>query len=179
MEMIKKYKRYSLLMTSALISVGCANQNNIAQSELEPVSNACQKIELLSKAYQTNFDQLKETKVSARASNIWQAKYHLIGKNCRIWTWGVNQTTYSCNTIEVDEADAKKYFTEATQTVKQCLGSAWTLTENKRSHDEGYKAEFSSPDTKMTISTHIVPSSGIFSTKWSIYYYIGNMQSTI
>ena len=39
--------------------------------------------------------------VKARASKIWQAKYHLIGENCTIWTLGGDKTTYSCNTVQV------------------------------------------------------------------------------
>ena len=101
-----------LSITALILTISsCANQNCIAQQQLEPVSNPCQKINFLMNAYQNNFEQLKETSVKARVGNIWQAKYHLIGENCTIWSWDANQTTYSCNTIEVDEVTAKNYYT--------------------------------------------------------------------
>jgi len=151
----------------------CTNQNTIAQQQLEPVSNACQKIDLLINAYDNNFDQLKETQVKARVSNIWQAKYHLIGKDCKIWSWGAKQTTYSCNTIGIDEKSAREYYQNTKKTLKQCLGNEWNLTESQRSHDDGLKAEYSTKGKEVTLSTHLVPTSGVFQSKWSVYYYIG------
>jgi len=165
-------KRLSIAASILTVS-SCANQNTIAQQQLEPVSNPCQKIDLLMNAYQSNFEQLKETSVKARVSNIWQAKYHLIGENCKIWSWGGNQTTYSCNTTEVDEATARDYFNGAKETLKKCLGKDWQLAESKRKNDDGLKAEYTTKNNPLSLSTHLVPNSGLFQSKWSVYYYIG------
>ena len=161
------------IAVSIITLTSCANQNTIAQQQLEPINNACQKIDLLIKAYDNNFEQLKETQIKARVSNIWQAKYHLIGNNCKIWTWGSDQTTYSCNTIEVDEESAREYYEGAKEVVQQCLGNEWQLTESSRNHDDGLKAEYTTKNQATTLSTHLVPSSGLFQSKWSVYYYIG------
>lgn len=164
----------SLSITLPLIGLAsCANQNTIAQQQLEPVKNPCQKIEFLINAYESNFDQLKENQIKARASNIWQAKYNLIGNSCKVWSWGTGQTTYSCNTREVDEASAKSYYEKAKSTLQQCLGEKWQLTESKRKHDDGLKAEYSTQSKGMTISTHVVPNDGLFQSQWSVYYYFG------
>ena len=47
------------IAVSIITLTSCANQNTIAQQQLEPVNNACQKIDLLIKAYDNNFEQLK------------------------------------------------------------------------------------------------------------------------
>jgi len=167
------YLKGLVIVVSTITLSSCVNQNNIAEQQLEPVSNACQKIDLLINAYDNNFEQLKETKIKARVSNIWQAKYHLIGQNCKIWTWGAAQTTYSCNTIEVDEQNAKNYYQGAKKTLQQCLGTEWQLDESKRNNDNGLKAEYTTKDKTVTLSTHLVPSTGLFKSKWSVYYYIG------
>lgn len=168
------YQLKSLGIAISMLTLSsCANQNTIAQQQLEPVSNACQKIDLLVNAYDSNFEQLKETQIKARVSNIWQAKYHLIGKDCKIWSWGSDQTTYSCNTREVDEESARQYYEGAKDTLQRCLGKEWQLTESKRNHDDGLKAEYTVKNKAVTISTHLVPSSGLFKSKWSVYYYIG------
>ena len=163
-----------LTITFSIISLaGCVNQNNIAHQKLKPVSNACQKIDLLINAYNNDFEQLKEVQIKSRISNIWKAKYHLIGDNCKIWSWGAHQTTYSCNTLEVNEEEARSYYKAAKDTLQQCLGNQWTLVESKRKHDDGLKSEYNTEDKSVTLSTHLVPSSGLFKSKWSIYYYIG------
>ena len=164
------------VLVSSLILVSCANQNKIAQQQLEPVSNACQKLDYLIKAYDDGFSDLKQTKIKAGISNIWQAKYHLIGKNCRIWSWGKEQTTYSCNTIKVDESDARKYYSNAKATIAQCLGTSWQLNESARRNDDGIKAEYTNTETQVTLSTHLVPDSGLFKSKWSVYYYVGRVE---
>ena len=172
--------RTKLMYLSALISsvlvAGCANQNTLAEQKLSPVTNPCQKIDLLTKAYETNFEQLKETKVKARASNIWQAKYHLIGDSCKIWSFSDNRSTYSCNTVEVEQEAARNYYQAAKNTLQQCLGDDWQLQESKRRHDEGLKAEYTTSAKDIAISTHLVPSTGVFKSKWSVYYYIGKIE---
>lgn len=169
-----RFKKASAIVFTVVLS-SCANQNTLAEKSLEPVSNVCQKIELLSKAYETNFEQLKQSEVKARASNIWQAKYHLIGNNCKIWSFGANKATYSCNTIEVEKKSAENYYANTKETLQQCLGDDWQLNESKRNHDDGMKAEYSTANNDMVISTHLVPSSGVFKSKWSIYYYLGKV----
>jgi hypothetical protein len=163
-------------VVSSILLTSCANQNSVAEKKLEPVSNACQKIELLSNAYKSNFNDLKASAIKSRASNIWQAQYHLIGNNCKIWSFGANKATYSCNTIEVEKESAQAYYNKAKETLQQCLGNKWQLNESKRNHDEGLKAEYENSSGDLTISTHLVPSSGVFESKWSIYYYIGNVE---
>jgi len=159
-----------------ILLAGCANQHKIAQQNLEPVSNPCQKLDYLINAYDDGFEQLKAGEIKARASKIWQAKYHLVGDNCTIWTLGGNKTTYSCNTIQVDQQVAKNYYTKAVSTVKQCLGSDWHIEQSKRLNDDGVKTEFSTKESNVTISTHLVPSTGIFNKTWSVYYYVGKNQ---
>ena len=134
------------------------------------------KIDYLINAYDSHFEQLKDTQIKARVSNIWQAKYHLIGKSCKIWAWGADQTTYSCNTIEIDEKSAREYYIDAKDRLQQCLGEGWQLTESGRKHDDGLKAEYTTKNKDITISSHLVPSSGLFQSNWSVYYYIGKVK---
>ncbi|MBU2894038.1 hypothetical protein KO495_12020 [Colwellia sp. D2M02] len=165
---------YATIIAATFLT-GCVNQNKLAEQTLAPISNPCQKITMLANAYKTNFETLKQSEVKSRASNIWQAKYHLVGNNCKIWSFGANNATYSCNTIEVEQQSAQKYYQNAKETIQQCLGDDWRLTESKRNHDDGLKAEYVNEINDLTISTHLVPSTGVFKSKWSVYYYIGNV----
>jgi hypothetical protein len=162
------------LTFSPLLLSACVNQNTIAQNKLTPVTNPCQKISMLIKAYDDDFEQVKMTKIKARISSTWKAKYNIIGENCHIWTWGSAQTTYACNITANDKDTAENYYANAQQTIQQCLGDDWSMTELPRKADNGRKSTFTAPEKEVSLSTHIVPSDSIINGQWTIYYYIGN-----
>jgi len=165
--------KLSLILSSTLLSA-CVNQNTISQQKLSPVTNPCSKISLLVKAYETGFEQVKLTKVKAKTTSTWKAKYNIIGDNCHIWTLGNSRTTYSCNISTDDKEIAETYYQNAQQTIQQCLGDEWQMTEEPRKSDKGRKSTFSTPSSQVSLSTHFVPLDSLFSEKWTIYYYIGN-----
>ncbi|MBU2871987.1 hypothetical protein [Colwellia sp. E2M01] len=170
----------SLAILSSLFLASCANQNTKITDNLMPTTNACVKLELIKKDYSTNFASLKSEEIVGRMSNMWKAKYQLFGENCQIFSWGGAQHTYSCNVVAPDEITAKKYYENAKKVTEQCLGDEWKLEESTRAHDNGLKAMFthSDPTSKepVTFSTQLIPSSGLFSTTWTLYYYIGNIK---
>ncbi|WP_114325189.1 hypothetical protein [Candidatus Colwellia aromaticivorans] len=170
---MNKYIKLSLGFSPLLLSA-CVNQNTIAQNKLAPVTNPCQKISMLINAYDDGFEQVKMTKIKARVSNTWKAKYNVIGENCHIWTWGNSQTTYACNITANDKDTAENYYTNAQRTIQQCLGSDWQMTEEQRTADKGRKSIFTTPNKQVSLSTHIIPLDSLFGEKWTIYYYIGN-----
>ncbi len=162
------------LLFSPLILSACVNQNTIAQNKLTTVTNPCQKISMLISAYSDGFEQVKMTKIDARISNTWKARYNIIGENCHIWTWGNSQTTYACNITANDKETAENYYNNAKQTIQQCLDDDWLMTEEPRKSDKGRKSTFTTPNKQVSLSTHIVPLDSLFNEKWTIYYYIGN-----
>ena len=174
---MKKMTKLTLLLSSILL-VSCANQNTKIVENIMPTTNPCLKLDLLKSAYADGFEQLKDIKVGARVSNIWRAKSQLFGDNCQVFSWGGNQQTYSCHLVAPDEQSAKKYYDNAKNITQQCLGDAWQLQESSRNNDEGMKATFTNnnatPSEQVSFSAHLVPESTVFSTTWSIYYYVGN-----
>ena len=166
------------IILSSIFLASCVNQNTKIAENIMPTTNACTKLELLKSAYHDDFKQLKEVQVGGRVSNMWRAKYQLFGENCQVFSWGGKQHTYSCRLVAPDEKTAKKYYQSAKVVTQECLGDNWKLEESNRNHDEGMKASFTNhdaiPSEKVTFSTHLVPTSGLFSTTWTIYYYVGN-----
>tara|TARA_B100000809_G_scaffold75606_1_gene73315 strand:+ start:190 stop:732 length:543 start_codon:yes stop_codon:yes gene_type:complete len=175
---MKSYTKYTLILSSIFLA-SCVNQNIKIANNIMPTTNACAKLELLKTAYNDDFTQLKEIKVGGRVSNSWKAKYQLFGENCQVFSWGEKQHTYSCSLIAPDEETAKRYYQGAKKVTQECLGEKWTLEENERVHDDGMKTSFTNYDDKssekVTFSTHLVPTSGVFSTTWAIFYYVGNI----
>jgi len=170
---MKNLTKLCLTLSSVLLSA-CVNQNAITQKKIAPVTNPCSKISLLIKAHDDGFEQIKMTKVQARVTNTWKAKYNIVGDNCHVWTLGNSQTTYSCNITANDRATAENYYQKAQQTIQQCLGETWQMTEQPRKADNGRKSIFTNIDSQVSLSTHLVPLDSLFSEKWAIYYYIGN-----
>lgn len=173
---MKKYLK-SLVILSPLLLASCVNQNTKITENLMPTTNACTKLELLQKAYYDDFSSLKGMKLTSH--NMWKAKYNLFGNSCQIFSWGNQQHTYSCSLMAPDEKTAKEYYQNAKTVTQQCLGTDWQQEESDRRNDDGLKTTFGNSvkdDDKFTISTHLVPTSSLFSTKWTIYYYVGNMK---
>jgi hypothetical protein len=174
-----KYYQYGLVISSMFI-LGCANQNLEISSMVMPTSNACAKLNVLKAGYSDDFSQLKGTKVSSRASDIWKAKYQLFGKNCQVFSWGGKQHTYSCSIVAPDEDTANQYYENAKNVTQQCLGPTWQAEEFQRKHNDGVKTVFTEKSdelkNKVTFSTHLVSSPGVFSKTWTLFYYVGNMQ---
>jgi hypothetical protein len=174
---MKSYIKYPLILSSIFLA-SCVNQNTKIADNIMPTTNACAKLNLLKSAYYTDFESLKEIKTSSRASNIWRAKYQLFGENCQVFSWGGKQHNYSCRLVAPDEKTAQKYYQSAKKVTQECLGEQWVLDESNRAHDDGMKTSFTNhgakPNENLTFSTHLVPSSGIFSTTWTIFYYVGN-----
>jgi len=162
----------------SLLLASCVNQNTKVAANIMPTTSPCIKLDLLKKAYYDDFSQLKELKVGGRVSNIWRAKYQLFGENCQVFSWGGKQHNYSCRLVAPDEETAQSYYEGAKRVTQQCLGDDWHKEESPRSHDDGMKASFTNhdakPSEKVSFSTHLVPTSGLFSTTWTIYYYVGN-----
>ncbi len=92
----------------------------LRKKKIAPVNNFCQKISPLIKAYDNGFEQIKMTKIKAKISNTWKAKYNLVGENCHIWSWGGEQTTYACNISANDKKTAIDYYQSAISTTQQC-----------------------------------------------------------
>jgi hypothetical protein len=179
MKKFAKHYQYGLVISS-MFMLGCTNQNLKISSTVMPTTNACTKLNALKSGYFDDFSQLKGTKVSSRASDIWKAKYQLFGKNCQIFSWGGKQHTYSCNVVAPDEDTAKQYYENAKNITQQCLGASWQAEELQRKHNDGIKTVFTENNdqlkNKVTFSTHLVISPGVFSQSWTLFYYVGNMQ---
>jgi len=169
--MTNRTKLY-LILPTVLLSA-CVNQNTIAQKKLVPVTNPCVKISALIKAYDNGFEQVKMSKVKAKISNTWKAKYNLVGENCHIWSWGGKDTTYACNISANDEKTANNYYQSAINTTQLCLTDDWQVKEESRNKNKGKKTTFTSINSKASISAHFVPLESMFSKKWTVYYYIG------
>ncbi len=174
METVTKYP----LILSSLLLASCVNQNTAITANLMPTTNPCAKLELLKSAYYDDFTQLKEIRIDGRVSNSWKVKYQLFGKNCQVFSWGGKQHTYSCSLVAPNEETAQNYYQGAKKVTQECLGETWALEESSRKYDDGMKASFTNNDAKssdkVTFTTHLVPTSGLFSTTWTIYYYVGN-----
>ncbi|WP_371373339.1 hypothetical protein [Thalassotalea aquiviva] len=170
-------KNTSLLLGSALL-IAC---NSVPDAQtaavVEKVEKPCQKINALINEYQNNFTRLKQSQLETRASQIWKAKYHLVGDACQIWAWGTEHT-YSCSVSAPNKEVVDYYFNNAKITTTQCLGTKWQAVEAPR-NDGGYKIEFTSPTSDVMLAAHAVPTASLFKSEWTIYYYIGSASNKV
>jgi hypothetical protein len=148
----------------------------LEENKPSPVVNPCKKVDALIAEYSNNFDRIKEDNIHIQnsISKIWRAKYHLVGNSCQVWARGIESNTYACSLIAPDETTAMNYFSKAKNTTKACLGSSWDMVEADRKNNSGKKVTFSQARSPLTLSTHMVPTAGLFKSEWTVYYYVGN-----
>ena len=178
-EIMRRIKLPLVLPVSFLLA-SCAGQNvqpmekpTLAQQQVNQVK-ACSNLDALISEYDTNFDNIKGKAISTRISSIWRAKHDLIGNNCQVWSWGDSGTTYSCNQPAPNKEVALEYYNRAKEVANQCLADKWQPTESERKNGNGQKIEFSQPNNNLQIAMHLVPTSGLFKTEWTVYYYVGD-----
>lgn len=170
------------LVTSSVLLSSCGNttaNSNLADDGIsEKVQNytTCEKIDALVNAYDNDFEEVKLKPINSKISQLWKAKYHLVGNDCQIWSWGNKATTYSCHTTAPSKIIAKQYFESAKNEALKCVDDSWIMTESPSNNNKGLKVEFDNQIKGMRIATHMVPTGGWSKSVWSVTYYIGSSQ---
>jgi hypothetical protein len=171
-----------VLITSSVLLSSCgsttANSNLANDSIQQEIANytVCEKIDALVKAYDNDFEKIKLTAVNTPISQLWKAKYHLVGNDCQIWSWGNQVTTYSCSVAAPSKAVAQQYFENAKNEALACIDDSWKMTESPSNNNKGLKVTFDNPEKGMSISAQMVPTGGWLKSGWSVYYYVGDIE---
>lgn len=168
------------LFVSGIVLTACSSQSPeqsrayLKEANPSPVTRPCDKIDALINGYNNNFDNIKLKSKETRIGQIWLAKYHLVGDSCQIWSAGKGMSTYSCNVTADSEEQANDYFNFAKQTTEECLGETWHMDIQPRKDNKGSKVQFTNSDSDLTIASHMVPTSSLFKSQWTVYYYVGS-----
>ncbi len=181
---MNSYLKTTFLVASFLL-YSCTVQNSSMVKPHSDYADAtvqtkdyCPILDALITEFDNGFDKIKAAQMSTQYSQIWQAKYHLVGNDCQVWASGTDKTTYACSRMTPNEDVAKMLFDKAKDTGRKCLTSDWQLNEQPRLNNTGYKAEFKNKNRTddLTLSIHMVPSTGAFSSDWMVYYYVGSQR---
>lgn len=170
------------LILSAALTSSCvnttvkSNPNNETTNQDAQSYTACEKINALVTAYDNDFKEIKQKVVSTPISQSWSAKYHLVGNDCHIASWGNQITTYSCKLEVPDEEVAQQYFDIAKSETAACVGDSWKMTESLSNNEEGLRVAFDNADKGMSISAQMIPTEGLLKSGWSVYYFVGNIK---
>ena len=170
------------LVTSSVLISSCgntaANSNLTNDSISDKTQNysVCEKIDALVNAYENDFEKIKLKPINSKISQLWKAKYHLVGNNCEIWSWGTKATTYSCSVTAPNKIVAQRYFENAKSEAIACIDDSWKMTESPSNNNKGFKLEFDNSTKGMRIAAHMVPTGGWSKSGWSVYYYIGSLE---
>ncbi|MDN3651384.1 hypothetical protein QWY77_01110 [Thalassotalea ponticola] len=167
-------KHLTTLLCCCTLSSCSINDSSNSQPPIS-LTDPCEKINALLKEYDNNFDRLKLEQSNLKLSQVWKAKYHLVGESCQIWAWGTEKYTYACSLSAPNKQVIDQYFNNAKATAKRCLSNDWISSESTKADNQGYKIEFSSDKSSAKLAAHAVPSGNVFKSQWTIYYYFGNI----
>jgi len=170
------------LITSATLISGCLStttESNLADESINQQVQrytACEKIEALVTSYGNDFREIKLKEISTRISQSWSAKYHLVGNDCHIISWGNQVATYSCKLEVPDEVVAQQYFDIAKSETAACIDDSWKMTESPSNNKKGLRVAFDNADKGISISAQMIPTEGLLKQSWSVYYYVGDIK---
>lgn len=179
MTSIQKKVRLVASVSLVLLATACEQQQTRELNATAAGMSDCEKIDALIAAHQNGFEKIRYSKQSTNKMDIWRSRYHLVGNNCQIWSWGKGNSDYVCSLISPDEDIARERFEKAKTTTRQCLDSSWKLTESTRKIGNGSKIVFSQNGNDTVVATHVVETRGIFNSEWATYYFIGDRSDQI
>jgi len=163
---------------AALTLAGCETQTSDESDAIAKLSN-CEKVLALVDEHPNQFSRLRVNSKSTGAITVWDARHHLVGKNCQVWGWGKGKTDYMCSKTAPDQAIAQEYFDTAKQLVQSCIGNSWSLSERARKVGTGVKAVFSRENSATVIAVHAVETKGLFKDEWTAYFFVGDSNEEI
>lgn len=161
------------LLAGALICAGCAPTSDRQIEAAAAKLSLCEKVEALIHGHANGFEQLRGSYRSTPYTDIWNARYDVIGKGCEIWRTGTGSTHYVCTLTAPDLATADNYYRESREQLRGCLGPDWTEQETPRKLGVGVKTVFSKPGEKATLAVHKIQTGGVVKDQWTLYYFVG------
>ncbi|MAZ89852.1 MAG: hypothetical protein CL693_19630 [Cellvibrionaceae bacterium] len=167
-----KTLRY-VIPLAALSLLGCETQTSEEAQIISKLSN-CEKVLALVDQHPKQFSSLRLNPKNTGAITVWDARHHLIGKDCQVWGWGNNKTNYMCSKTAPNKAVAMEYFTAAKTFTESCIGNSWALEERPRKVGTGIKATFSRPNSETVVAMHAVETNGLFNNEWTAYFFVGD-----
>lgn len=167
----------------ALLLTGLLHGCTPVTSHQTPNSTAklsmCEVIDTLIEGHATGFESLRGTHNDTPYGDIWKARYDVVGSGCEIWRSGHGNTHYVCTRSAPDKATADIYYRDALNTVRGCLGAEWKDIETPRKLGVGVKTTFKEPAKKAAVIVHEIQTNGLFKEQWTIYYVVGEPNSSI
>jgi hypothetical protein len=122
-----KKTRIVLVSGLALLTVACVDQQSRELNAAAAHMSDCEIITALIAAHHNDFKKIRYSVQNANKIDIWKSRYHLVGNNCQIWSWGAGSSDYVCSLISPDEEIARKRFEKAKTITRQCLDDSWVM----------------------------------------------------
>lgn len=171
-------KTAALCRTGAVVAIlagtsACIPTADSALAEKARQMPVCDQLQALIAGHADGFARLRGEYRNTRYTDIWSARYDMIGKGCEIWRTGTGSTHYVCTRTAPDRDTADVYYSESLATARSCLGPDWNEKETPRKLGTGVKTVFSRPADKTTVAIHEIQTDGIFKKQWTLYYFVG------
>ncbi|WP_439133649.1 hypothetical protein [Pseudomaricurvus sp.] len=165
-------KPYHFFPFAAALLAGCGMQS--AEETAVAKMSQCEKVMALVDAHPGKFENIRKNLQSTRKITVWDARYHLVGKNCQVWAWGSGKTDYMCSLTAPNKETAQESFNKAKDLTQSCLGSNWQLSEAPRKVGNGIKATFTRPNSDTVVALHAVETRGVIKDEWTTYFFVGD-----
>lgn len=128
---------------------GCNTSSPSKQDQVDTMS-LCEKVEALINSAPSGFEALKGAQISTPFLTSWQAKAHLVGKQCQISNYSTGSTGYHCEQNFSSENLASHVFDTSMHLVESCLSTEWKAVKKKNTLQFSKAA----PSPTLSLSKH-------------------------
>ncbi|MYM62748.1 hypothetical protein [Pseudomaricurvus sp. HS19] len=171
-----KFRPTLIALAGAALLSGC--QSNLTDDTVASMST-CDKVSALISQHSSGFEQIRKNPRPGNRMTVWDVRYDMVGKNCQVWDWGNNQSSYMCNLSFPDQESAMEVYNKGKQTAATCLGDGWQLTEEPRKLANGVRAVYHKAGSNTALAIHAIETKGVFKEEWSVYYFVGNPNDSL
>lgn len=173
------FSRLAIFSSFILSLMSCNSFYTQDLTETVPTNEICAQVKQLVAEHDKGFEQLKGHMVVSSKLDVWQANYHLIGKDCQVWRWSNGKQAYMCSRVLPDQETAIKKHDKAIAFTRQCLGQGWSSENITREQTGAVRTIFSRQGEKTVLSVHRINTRGLFDSEWTVYYFVGDRESTL
>ena len=176
---MKHLNHLIIILMPVLILTACNSVKTQDMTTSVPTDELCTQVKKLIVQHGDGFQEIKGKVHIARYVDVWDAKYHLVGKGCQIWRWSDGKQAYMCSVTVPNKQVAIEKHIKAIKFSKQCLGSEWIVENIENQKTGAYRSIFSRKEQNTVASVHRVNTEGLFKSEWTVYYFIGDRDKSL
>ncbi len=170
--------RFTFISLLLFFATACSNVKTDQVSVLSE-AELCDQVKQIIDQHKQGFSEIKGSIHVTKKVDVWDARYHLVGKACQVWRWSDGKQAYMCSLTMPDEEMASERYSNAVQFTQRCLGEKYQAEIIDVNNGHAVRTIFSRDAKDTVASVHRVKTQGVFKSEWTVYFFIGDRERSL